>query len=66
MKDVIELLKEMGAEDIVYDESNGFNDESVSFKYKDKQVKIGAIWCNTQIAEMYGSVEKMNKDDNNG
>jgi len=58
MKDVIELLKEMGATNVVYNESeSGWESEHITFEYKGKQAEICAVWCNTESAALGGCVE---------
>ena len=58
MKDVIELLKSMGAINIDFDESeNGEYSSTLSFRFNDERAYLSAEWFNTQEAGISGCVE---------
>ena len=58
MKDVIELLKEMGATNVVFHEYQGdCESDYLTFEYAGKEAEICAVWCNTEQAALDGSVE---------
>ena len=58
MEDVLLILEDMGAKNIVFDESkDGSYSTTLIFEYKGKEVWLGGCWFNTQEAGMDGFVE---------
>jgi len=58
MKDVLEVLKEMGAKNIDFDEApDGEYRSQLSFDFNGKVVRIWGEWFNTQEAGIGGDVE---------
>jgi len=64
MKDLIELLKEMGATNVVYHEVEelfSHIDESLTFEYKGRKANLFAVWDNSE-AQLDGEVKQISKD----